>query len=977
MKALRAGRWAVSLLAACSLVGTMSIHGAPTDVIVPEQAFTEATDEVLLENKPPSEAERLAKLGLTRDQVALREQDLIALSDVNGLSDAKAANMRSQATSPEGYKAPTTGVAALRTFWNCAKPSCAWKENVKPAPVDGSVVATCDISGHKLSTSNGANILGGGGDRDAVSYTCPDQVPEYDAETDLLYAFAASSTSCCACYELSFSHAQLNKDGHVCTQEDVQNVDPNCILAKLRQSQNGRRMLIQVISSNDVGSHHFDIMVPGSGLKTPSNNDQGCIPEDGTSLNGPAQFDDANYDAFVAAGINITALSEIIGMTEANVRSQFGMEAYDRERFIAHIYTIVAENLKQSSKWTPYDISQSSKWLKALKAFAQGESDSWQQEAAKELELEDCSDVPVSLKPGCEEYTEALVAWGGDSISSRTVKYHRIRCPARLIAKSQCIPADDRMYPAATGSPTDAPTTSAPSFSPSNSPSFSPSHQPTSSPSKSPSFSPSNQPSFSPTTAMPTGEPTRLNPDQVTTVSIEFNLPTEAPTPVPGDSTLEPQTEQLMEIDNDTQENNYNASTSVHYNTSICSAEGRLTLLAGVRTSLESNGYVVTNKTIIEITQCEMHVHSPAPTPMSYGEMLLKQGRPTPAPTAFDLQELEDLAQQLGSHVEVQYTVSSETAALATDVMAIVSSQAMNAAMKQSVPLMASEPATVELTAGFPPTPSPTTVPTAGPTIPQGPMQKVDGLEGEFSNYTECQFRCKGCESGSEEATCNIYTNDLSEACPEVASYDSNTTYQISLDENGQTISNNVLNYCNHMVREDCGAACSDALLHPMCVSTCDKYKFKETSVSYSDNAHDAAHYGKNVLQTWLNMHNLTNSIDSFTQMKCGWWYIESSACWCGNVCYAAEFESVEPHFGCCSLNSARVAWVVCGIFLFLVFVGTHQYHHRVYLPSKEAKFLFDTDFKPVQPMAINKGFTNTTPQGCQWKCEQMPMKGL
>jgi len=947
MKALRAGRWAACLLAVCSLVGIISIHGAPTDVIVPERAFTEAVDEVLLENNRPSQAERLAKLGLTRDQVALREQDLIALNDVNGLSDEKAADMRSQATSAEGYKAPTTGVAALRTFWNCAKPSCAWKENVKPAPVNDSMVATCDISGHKLSTSDGANILGGGGDRDAVSYTCPNQVPEYDAATDLLYAFAASSTSCCACYELSFSPAQLNKDGRVCTLEDVQNVDANCILAKLRQSQIGRRMLIQVISSNDVGSHHFDIMVPGSGLKTPSNNDQGCIPEDGTSLNGPAQFDEANYDAFSAAGINITAVSGVIGMTEANVRTQFGMEAYDRERFIAHMYTMLAENLKQSDKW-----------LKALKAFAQGESESWQQEAAQALQLKDCSDVPVSLRPGCEQYTEALVAWGADSISSRTVNYHRIQCPARLTAKSQCIPADDRMYPAATGSPTDAPTTSAPSFSPSNSPSLSPSHQPTSSPSKSPSFSPSHQPSFSPTTAMPTGAPTLVNPDQVTTVSIEFNLPDQQTvTPVPGDTPLEPQTEQLMEVD--PQEDIYNTSAPtvlpVHYNASICSAEGKLTLLEGIRTSLESNGYVVTNETIIEITQCEVRVHSPAPTPMSYGEMLLKQGRPTPAPTPFGLQEIEDLAQQLGSHADVQYTVTSENGLLATDVMAIVSDQAMSAAMRRSVPLMASEPVTVELTAGFPPTPSPTTVPTAGPTIPKGPMQKADGHEGNFSEYTECRFGCRGCESSSEDATCNIYTNDLSEACPEVAGYNVNTTYRETLDENGETISDNLLNYCNYMVNENCGAACSDALLHPMCVATCDKYKFKESSVDYSNDAHDAAHYGMNVLQTWLNMHNLTRSIDSFTEMKCGWWYIESSVCWCGNICYATEFESMEPDFGCCSLDGAKVAWVVCAIFLFLllVFVGTYQYYLRVWKPKQEDKFLGkDFEFAPVHVFA-------------------------
>ena len=266
-------RW-VCLLILGYLQVILNVRGSPTDVIVPEQA---AADEVLLENVRPNEAERLAKLGLSREQLkahtAVQAENL-----VERMPEREAEDLRRLATSPAGYKAPTAGTAEVRTFWNCAKPSCTWKGNVKPAPVDDSVVASCDISGNKLSTAGGASILGGGGDLDAVSYTCPDQVPEYDAATDLLYAFASASTSCCACYELSFTRWSLrNAAGRQCTQTDVRNGDANCILSQTFQipdSQVGKRMLIQVLSSNDEGNDHFDIMVPGSGLKTDAEPDQ-------------------------------------------------------------------------------------------------------------------------------------------------------------------------------------------------------------------------------------------------------------------------------------------------------------------------------------------------------------------------------------------------------------------------------------------------------------------------------------------------------------------------------------------------------------------------------------------------------------------------------------------------------------------------------------------------------------------------------
>ena len=408
----------------------------------------------------------------------------------------------------------------------------------------------------------------------------------------------------------------------------------------------------------------------------------------------------------------------MIGMTEANVRTQFGTEVYDLHRFIAHTYASMPSSGERKRI-----------------------------EAAKRLKLEACADVPASLKPGCEEYTTAINAWGTDSICSRTVNYHRIQCPARLTAKSQCIPADDHEYDIATGAPTTQAPTTDPTTDPTTSPSLSPTTPapttdpttgPTSDPSLSPTTQPSLAPSFSPTTPVPTTDPTTVNPDQVTTVSIQFDLPTQAPTSTPTPvPTLEspqdlasgPEPEELMEISPQEQDALANriaqtttitTGTDIHYAFDICSEEGRLGLLAGIKSSLEEQGSIVTNTTIITITSCRMHVLTPAPTPMSYGEMLMNQGRPTPAPTAFELEDIIKLADQVGSRAEVQYTVISDSVDLATDVMHIVSNPSMNVALKENVPAMASEPATVELTAGFPPTPAPTQVPTAGPIIPQG-----------------------------------------------------------------------------------------------------------------------------------------------------------------------------------------------------------------------------------------------------------------
>ena len=849
------------------------------------------------------------------------------------------------------------------------------------------MVAACDISGQKLSSPNGADILGGGGDLDAVSYTCPDHTPEYDAATDLLYAFAASGTSCCSCYELAFTRSQLNSDGQQCKESDARNGDVNCILSSIPESQVGRRMLVQVLSSNDAGKESFDLMIPGQGLKTSTYSEQACTTEAGTHLNGPVQFENGP-DSFLWAGFNKTAISNALGMSEANLLNQFGAAARNIHSFIDQLYSATGQRKLQEAGQAA--------------GMAKLRSHIYNQLATDMLQYKTrCAEMPASLKPGCEQFKNALDAWGGWLVSGSSVTYHRIQCPARLTAKSQCVPHDDKEYMPATGSPTLDPTSS-PSFSPSYSPSYQPSFSPTTAvpTTGTPTTSAPTTPAPTtpapttpaPTTGTPTTSPTELAPEQVTTVSIEFNLPTLQPTSMP---TSQPTSkvalpEQLLALsallDNHTSDNNNHTSDNQTSNNhtsetnvtesyaptyaptsaaapNVCSEEGRAALIAGITSSLESKGYNVTNKTIITITVCEIHLHTPAPTPMSYMEMLLKQGRPTPAPTALSFNDLTQLSEQVGSDVHVQYSIHSESAALASEAMKIVSDPSMNKAMQSDILAIASEPAVTELTAGFPPTLGPTIVPTASPTIPEGPAVMVEGSVGQFANYTTCQFGCKGCETGSEEATCAIFTDDMTEACAEVAGYDVNTAYRTSLDEDGNTITDNVMNYCNYMVRAKCGAACSDQLLHQSCEPTCNKFNHN-SGEEFGDEAISAATAGKNVLQTWLNMHSLSRSIDSFTEMHCGWWYLLSDKCWCNNICYAQQFEAVDPNLGCCSLDFTKLS-VFMGVLFFAIFVvvtGVYQIYYRIYLRKQENVYL---DLKPVPVLAINKAFSVTLPVGC------------
>jgi hypothetical protein len=109
-------------------------------------------------------------------------------------------------------------------YWDCAKPTCAWKFGVRSCAKDGATPIPA-------SEQSGAN---GGG-----AFACDSQQP-FAGDDGKAYGFAAVSDEslCCKCYELEFT---------------------DTVVA-------GKRMVVQIVNTgpHDVG--HFDIAMPGGGI---------------------------------------------------------------------------------------------------------------------------------------------------------------------------------------------------------------------------------------------------------------------------------------------------------------------------------------------------------------------------------------------------------------------------------------------------------------------------------------------------------------------------------------------------------------------------------------------------------------------------------------------------------------------------------------------------------------------------------------
>ncbi|KAJ8502784.1 hypothetical protein ONZ45_g11439 [Pleurotus djamor] len=141
-------------------------------------------------------------------------------------------------------------------YWDCCKPSCSWSGK---APVSRPVL-TCNAQGSSLSDPDVKSGCDGGS-----AFTCTNNSP-FAVDSNLAYGFAAVSISgstesawCCGCYELTFTSGPVQ----------------------------GKRMVVQATNTGgDLGSNHFDILMPGGGVGIFT---QGCPAQFG-SWNGGAQY---------------------------------------------------------------------------------------------------------------------------------------------------------------------------------------------------------------------------------------------------------------------------------------------------------------------------------------------------------------------------------------------------------------------------------------------------------------------------------------------------------------------------------------------------------------------------------------------------------------------------------------------------------------------------------------------------------------
>lgn len=125
-----------------------------------------------------------------------------------------------------------SGEAKTTRYWDCCKPSCAWKDNVNNAQ---GLVNSCDAKGNPLSDIDAKSICEGG-----PSAACLDQTPFIDqSNSDLAFGFSAVSQKdmCCKCFELSFTTMPQKK------------------------------MVVQITNTGtDVSLNQFDIAIPGGGV---------------------------------------------------------------------------------------------------------------------------------------------------------------------------------------------------------------------------------------------------------------------------------------------------------------------------------------------------------------------------------------------------------------------------------------------------------------------------------------------------------------------------------------------------------------------------------------------------------------------------------------------------------------------------------------------------------------------------------------
>jgi hypothetical protein len=128
-------------------------------------------------------------------------------------------------------------------YWDCCKPACGWKANVRT----GNPMNSCSQSDQVLSSADTKNACDGGG---GGAFMCWSGAPWSVSDT-LSYGFVAASAGnyvCGRCYQVQFTGA-----GH-----NGSNPGATSLVYKT--------MVVQVINNGGVAADQMDLLIPGGGV---------------------------------------------------------------------------------------------------------------------------------------------------------------------------------------------------------------------------------------------------------------------------------------------------------------------------------------------------------------------------------------------------------------------------------------------------------------------------------------------------------------------------------------------------------------------------------------------------------------------------------------------------------------------------------------------------------------------------------------
>jgi Glycosyl hydrolase family 45 len=128
-------------------------------------------------------------------------------------------------------------------YWDCCKPACGWKGNLKA----GNPMHSCDMNDQTLSDDAATNACQSGGS----AFMCWSDSPWAVCDS-LSYGFAAASQAnytCGRCFQLQFDGGSHNGTAN-----------PGDKALK------GKTMIVQVINNGGVAADQFDLLIPGGGV---------------------------------------------------------------------------------------------------------------------------------------------------------------------------------------------------------------------------------------------------------------------------------------------------------------------------------------------------------------------------------------------------------------------------------------------------------------------------------------------------------------------------------------------------------------------------------------------------------------------------------------------------------------------------------------------------------------------------------------